>query len=80
MKRWENNGVAERVNRYKTLSAAAIPYMAFLGGLSQIFNFDPCKVKAKSVYDLDLKICGKLSHKLVSKELEWLKVIDLIRV
>ncbi len=80
VKKWENTKISERINRYKRLSASAIPYIAILGGFTQMFNFDLTKVKEKSAYDMDLKMCGRLSHSLISKELEWLKVIDLIRV
>ena len=67
VKRWESAQVSERISQYKRLSAGAIPYIAFLGGFTQIFNFDMSKVKEKSVYNMDLRMCGKLSQKLISK-------------
>lgn len=67
---WENAQINEKVNAYKRMSACAIPYMAIFGGFAQMFNFDlNTKVKEKSVYDMDLRVCGKLSRKLISKEL-----------
>lgn len=45
-----------------------MPYMAIIGGLSSILSIDiNNKIITKSVYDMDLRLCGHLSHKLISK-------------
>lgn len=68
VRKWENSKMLERVNNYKRLSASAIPYMGMIGGIAQMFNFDLKKTKGKSVYDMDLKMCVKLSRKLILKD------------
>lgn len=65
IRKWENSKILERINSYKRLSACAIPYIGMIGGIAQMFNFDMNKTKSKSVYDMDLKVCGKLSRKLI---------------
>jgi len=42
--------------------------MGIIGGITQMFNFDMNKTKPKSVYDMDLKMCSKLSRKLIVQE------------
>lgn len=45
VKKWENARINEKINSYKKMSAAAIPFIGVLGGFSQIFNFDFSKAK-----------------------------------
>jgi serine/threonine protein kinase len=67
-----------RFNLYKKMSAAALPYVSFFGGMSSMFNFDYSKVKKSSVYDMDLKICGKLNTKLYEEKANV--HLELVRV
>jgi len=67
VQKWENSLIEEKLKRYKRISAGAIPYMAIFAGLTSLFNFDFIRVKQRSIYDLDLKICGKLSNRLILK-------------
>ena len=69
-----------KVGEYKRLSIGAVHYIGVLGGLVRMFNTDLNWVKEKSIYNIDLDICGKLSRKLISKELDCMQMIDWIRV
>lgn len=65
MHKYEAQKREDRLIFYKKLSASAIPYIGIVGGLSAAFNFDFSQLKEKNFFDLDLKLCSKLSWKLI---------------
>ncbi len=80
VKKWQNSKTNQKLTTYKRLSTTAIPYIGIIGGLTHMINFNMSLMKEKSIYDMDMRMCGKLSRKLIDKEGEWMKIDGLIQV